>query len=365
MPSFDPTRAPIGRLTRLGVVLDGSSPLARLTALARMCERAGIDAIWLADPAGGSTELDALAIAGQIATDLQHAHLGLMVDPEVRPASVLAAAVAGLARATGMPIEVAVQGHGPSIADYTQVLRDELQAAMPLDRPRLSAVAVSVEGVRRLLQTVDDIVLPGWLHADLETAADAARAAAADAGRDPSSLGVAALVPVSIGRTGAEASARADLDPKFRQHGDPAEIGIFGTLEECQDRVIALRSCRDQRPALPAAGRARRPRRHRSADGDRGRDHGSTPAGGPSIAGPAAARRLGWSWATADPTVGQRRLQTALTRRAVSRTNGRNSPRRVSGSTRPAWAQTDSAAPTRPLPSVTGAATEHSPSSSC
>lgn len=255
MPSFDPTRAPIGRLTRLGVVLDGSSPLARLTALARMCERAGIDAIWLADPAGGSTELDALAIAGQIATDLQHAHLGLMVDPEVRPASVLAAAVAGLARATGMPIEVAVQGHGPSIADYTQVLRDELQAAMPLDRPRLSAVAVSVEGVRRLLQTVDDIVLPGWLHADLETAADAARAAAADAGRDPSSLGVAALVPVSIGRTGAEASARADLDPKFRQHGDPAEIGIFGTLEECQDRVIALAHAgiSDLRCVLPNA----------------------------------------------------------------------------------------------------------------
>jgi alkanesulfonate monooxygenase SsuD/methylene tetrahydromethanopterin reductase-like flavin-dependent oxidoreductase (luciferase family) len=241
MPSFDPTRAPLGRLTRLGVVLDGSSPLARLTALARMCERAGIDAIWLADPAGDtSTELDALAIAGHIATDLQRAHLGLMVDPEVRTSSALATAVAGLARATGVPIEVAVQGEDPSVADYAQLLRDELQAAMRVDRPRLSAIAVSVEGVRRLLEIVDDIVLPGWLHADLETAADAARAAAADSGRDPSSLGVAALVPVSIGRTGAEASARADLDPKFRQHGDPADIGIFGTLEECQDRVIAL-----------------------------------------------------------------------------------------------------------------------------
>ena len=168
MPAFDPTSAPIGRLTRLGVVLDGSSPLARLTGLARMCERAGIDAIWLADPAGGgSTELDAFAIAEHIATDLQRAHLGLMVDPEVRPASALAAAVAGLARTTGVPIEVAVQGEEPSIADYTQTLRDELQAAIPVYRPRLSALAVSVEGVRRLLQTVDDIVLPGWLHADL------------------------------------------------------------------------------------------------------------------------------------------------------------------------------------------------------
>lgn len=241
MPSFRPTRAPLGRLTRLGVVLDGSSPLARLTALARMCERAGIDAVWLADPGvAASTQLDALAIARQIATDLQRARLGLMVDPEVRSTTALAAAVAGLARATGVPIEVAVQGEHPSVADYTRSLRDELQGAMRGDRPRLSAVAASVEGVRRLLETVDDVVLPGWLHADLESAADAARAAAVDAGRDPSSLGVAALVPVSIGRTGAEASARADLDPLFGQFGDPAEIGIFGTLEECQDRVIAL-----------------------------------------------------------------------------------------------------------------------------
>ncbi len=66
------------------------------------------------------------------------------------------------------------------------------------------------------------------------------RAESADAGRDPATLGVAALVPVSIGRTEAEASARADADPVFRAIGHPREVGIFGTLEECQDRVIAL-----------------------------------------------------------------------------------------------------------------------------
>ena len=62
-----------------------------------------------------------------------------------------------------------------------------------------------------LVPLVDDIVLPGWERPDLEAAADEVRAEAVDIGRDPVSLGVAALVPVSIGRTEAEASARADV----------------------------------------------------------------------------------------------------------------------------------------------------------
>ena len=72
--------------------------------------------------------------------------------------------------------------------------------------------------------------------------------------------------------------------------------------------------------------------------------------------GRSTARRRGRSSATApdgaDPTGGLEDKRQEL-------------PRRVVGSTRPAWAQTDSAAPTRPLASVIGAATEHRPSSSC
>ncbi|HEU5322057.1 MAG TPA: hypothetical protein VFX28_14720, partial [Methylomirabilota bacterium] len=37
-----------------------------------------------------------------------------------------------------------------------------------------------------------------------------------------------------------EARARADAEPRFRGSGHPAEVGVFGRLEECQDRVIAL-----------------------------------------------------------------------------------------------------------------------------
>lgn len=50
----------------------------------------------------------------------------------------------------------------------------------------------------------------------------------------------ARTVSVSIGRTEAEAAARADANPAFAHIGDPREGGLFGTLEQCQDRVIAL-----------------------------------------------------------------------------------------------------------------------------
>jgi len=45
---------------------------------------------------------------------------------------------------------------------------------------------------------------------------------------------------VSIGRTSAEAHARASHDPRFHDIGHPATRGIFGTLEQCQDRAIEL-----------------------------------------------------------------------------------------------------------------------------
>jgi hypothetical protein len=45
---------------------------------------------------------------------------------------------------------------------------------------------------------------------------------------------------VSIGRTTAEANARAAADPHFRRVSSPGEVGVFGTLEQCQERVIEL-----------------------------------------------------------------------------------------------------------------------------
>jgi len=224
---FRPVRAPAGRLARLGVILDLDD---RAPTLASLCDRAGIDIAWLADRAGladgagGVSAADAERLAGA----LEHAALGLFVDDRTdvealdRSSSFASLVLAGRLDATW---------HAGRAA--TTPRPDE-------PRVRRGVILDDLAGVTDALLVADDVVLPAWRFPDLETAADEVRAEALEAGRDPTDLGVAAIVPVSIGRTRAEAEARVAADPVFERVGDPAEIGIFGTLEECQDRVIAL-----------------------------------------------------------------------------------------------------------------------------
>ena len=187
---------------------------------------------------------------------------------------------------------------------------------------RLGAVAESQAEIAALLAVVDDVVLPAWRFPDLETAADEARAEAQETGRDPATLGVAALVPVSIGRTSTEAEARADRDPRFARFGHPRDVGIFGTLEECQDRVIALAHAgiSDLRCILP--GGARRPRRHRPADRRHDRHDRRPRAGLAPFAGAAAARGLGRPPGAAAAPGRQRRLTAARRRLGLDRVAG-------------------------------------------
>ena len=233
MTPFDPTRAPAGRLARLGVVIDPAEPSA--VAIARFADLAGIDVVWVASL---GTEGGSLADASVVATAILRARLGAIV-------------------ATGEPPpafanEITVDA-GDETLNLARRLRDDTGGSA--ERPRFAAVAESQAEIAALLAVVDDIVLPAWRFPDLETAADEARAQAQEAGRDPATLGVAALVPVSIGRTSTEAEARADRDPRFARLGHPRDVGIFGTLEDCQDRVITLAHAgiSDLRCILPAA----------------------------------------------------------------------------------------------------------------
>jgi alkanesulfonate monooxygenase SsuD/methylene tetrahydromethanopterin reductase-like flavin-dependent oxidoreductase (luciferase family) len=233
MTPFDPTRAPAGRLARLGVVIDPAEPSA--VAIARFADLAGIDVVWVASL---GTEGGSLADASVVATAILRARLGAIV-------------------ATGGPPpafanEITVDA-GNETLNLARRLRDDTGGSA--ERPRFAAVAESQAEIAALLAVVDDVVLPAWRFPDLETAADEARAQAQEAGRDPATLGVAALVPVSIGRTSTEAEARAERDPRFARLGHPRDVGIFGTLEECQDRVIALAHAgiSDLRCILPAA----------------------------------------------------------------------------------------------------------------
>jgi alkanesulfonate monooxygenase SsuD/methylene tetrahydromethanopterin reductase-like flavin-dependent oxidoreductase (luciferase family) len=232
MRQLDPTRPPAGRLARLGVLIDPSRPDHQ--GVARICDLAGIDIVWLAG-ANGSVAPERWTAAQAIAGSLRHARLGVVVDgPEV-PAGTAVAEVA--------------------FADASEAAR--LAASVREQQDPAPRISVSIDDeaqIRPLLESADDIVLPAWAFDDLETAADEIRAEAAESGRDPATLGVAVTIPVSIGRTGAEAAARADMDPAFVGRGHPRDIGIFGTLEECQDRVIALAHAgvTDLRCLLPA-----------------------------------------------------------------------------------------------------------------
>jgi hypothetical protein len=249
MSRYDSTRAPVGRLARLGMVLDLGEPIERVRGLATLCDRAGIEAVWLAgratihDPARWS---DPSAAAAVVATALGRARLGVMLP--LGHAGVDGAEPTAHAPAAAQEVALAA-------ADVPVAFKAGLIARADVARARVSAVLEDMSQLAPLLTLVDDVVLPGWRFADLETAADEVRAEAAEAGRDPTSLGVAVLLTVSIGRTEAEARVRADADEVFAQLGHPAENGIFGTLEECQDRVIALAHAgiTDLRCVLPAS----------------------------------------------------------------------------------------------------------------
>jgi hypothetical protein len=257
MAAFQPTLAPPGRLVRLGVVLDARGSGARLAEVARMCDRAGIGAIWMDDsaPPGPSPTTDPLPLASgdplaglrELAAVVGRAGLGAMVDG-ARPLPALDGLPAGR-------LELTLLGDARAEADR---LRDGFGGDLP--RPRLGVEVGDPERLDRerlgwLARVADDVLVAA---ADVDRLAEQARtlrAALVLAGRDPASLGVAARLPVSIGRTVAEASARWDAEPAFAALGPPTRAGVFGTLEQCHERVIALAHAgiTDLRCVLPNA----------------------------------------------------------------------------------------------------------------
>src|SRR6266508_1320675 len=97
-----PTVAPPGRLVRLGVVLDTRNPIERLLEVARMCDRAGIGALWVEDveeagvgpaPAAGvgdagddAPRLDAWTALALLAGEVRSARIGAVLDAAAWPA---------------------------------------------------------------------------------------------------------------------------------------------------------------------------------------------------------------------------------------------------------------------------------------
>jgi hypothetical protein len=261
MAAFQPTLAPPGRLVRLGVVLDARGPAARLGEVARMCDRAGIGAVWLDDSApSGAPPADPLGRLRELAPLVARARLGAMLGAPGQVAALdgLPAGPGHLGALDGLPggrLELTLLGGDRPQAER---LLERFGAGGP--RPTL-AVEVGdperLDGERLawLAGVADDVLV---VAGDVDRVAERARAlreAFGLVGRDPGSLGVAVRLPVSIGRTVAEAAARWDAEPAFAGLGPPTRAGVFGTLEQCHDRVLALAHAgvTDLRCVLPGA----------------------------------------------------------------------------------------------------------------
>jgi alkanesulfonate monooxygenase SsuD/methylene tetrahydromethanopterin reductase-like flavin-dependent oxidoreductase (luciferase family) len=240
-----PTRAPTGRLVRLGLVLNPVAPQERLIEVARMGDRAGIGALWVSDvhpldrrPAA----TDPFLVVSLVAPVVRRAQIGLMLTPTPGSADDIARMTGTLQDELGGRLEVGLRlGRlGPiALEAYIAALRRRWSES---ERPA-PPVSLQTElgpSLAPAVRAADDAVLMAGTLEEVEVLAQEARAAGAAAGRAPASLGLAVELPVSIGRTTAEAWARWESDEALAGLGTPAEVAIFGTLEQGHEQVIRL-----------------------------------------------------------------------------------------------------------------------------
>jgi alkanesulfonate monooxygenase SsuD/methylene tetrahydromethanopterin reductase-like flavin-dependent oxidoreductase (luciferase family) len=254
---FRPTVPAPGRLVRLGLVLDTRNDWSRLSETARMCDGAGFDALWIEDRLARNDDeagpKEAWTVLSIVARDVHRARLGAILNPAFRPPAVLAAMARTLDDALGGRLELSFTA-GSHLAEHIALGLDfpdegaawhraEGYAAIVrglLDRPTLAIAGDSSPAFDVAARIADDVVLSPTDPGAAARLVDLIRIACERNDRDVATIGVAMVVPVSIGRTTAEASARAEADPRFQSRGSAHEVGVFGTLEQCQERVIEL-----------------------------------------------------------------------------------------------------------------------------
>jgi hypothetical protein len=215
-PGLSPDTAHEARAVRLSVVVDGRLDAARARQVATLTDRLGLAGVWLRYPwwplsGTGTAETDRAGLLPALAPGAQ-APPGLIVDADAAaPGEADDAWLDRLVQAASP--RIAIAGSPPAITRWQRLIgrRPELtvtQLALPAREGAARAAAVFIE---------------------------VAEAAAAAGGRP-----VLAEVTVSVGRTAAEARARADADELFTLAGHPAQQGLFGTLEECQATAARL-----------------------------------------------------------------------------------------------------------------------------
>jgi hypothetical protein len=222
----------------LSVIIDGRLDAMRARQVATLVDRLGLAGVWLRQPwlptagprmsGADSTSLLAWLTANVLV------RTGLIVDAGLRDAGWFerlgpAAPSARDEAAPASGLSVALSGAPAAISQWQRFTGQRLGPAVAqLAVPVSASVLAESDAV-----PTSAVFVPCTPGRDL--AADVSAAAGVANGRP-----VLVEVTVSVGRTVAEARARADADDLLRLVGHPAKQGLFGTLEECQAAAARL-----------------------------------------------------------------------------------------------------------------------------
>jgi alkanesulfonate monooxygenase SsuD/methylene tetrahydromethanopterin reductase-like flavin-dependent oxidoreductase (luciferase family) len=266
----------------LSIASHSGLPPARIGALAEAAERAGFDAVFVAEGHG-----DALALCHPVAAATRRVRVGTAVaNAALRPPVLTAKTAAQLDQATGgrfvlglgvgnqvMNTRFGLPPHPPleMIEEYVDVVRSVLNRAagydgklfrtgmVPLDSPPVRPglpVYLAALGPRMTElagRIADGVILNLMTPAQAGQAAATVRAAAAAAGRDPASVEVVCVVHCCLSEDPAAAAAAARaVVPRYVLH--PAVPPLFGELGGGVD----LRGVRELTLAGDRAGAAAR-----------------------------------------------------------------------------------------------------------
>jgi hypothetical protein len=224
-PGLSPDTAHEARAVRLSVVVDGRLDAPRARQVATLTDRLGLAGVWLRYPwwpLSGMpvSESDRAGLLAALAAGAR-VPPGLVVDADAAEPGEQAGA--WLDRLVPASLRIALAGSPPAVTRWQGLIGR---------RPGLTATQLALparDGGARAAA----VFVPCAPGRDL--AVEVPAAASAAGGRP-----VLAEVTVSVGRTAAEARARADADELFTLAGHPAQQGLFGTLEECQATAARL-----------------------------------------------------------------------------------------------------------------------------
>jgi len=222
---------PTARAVTVSVVIDGRLDAARARQVATLVGRLGLGGVWLRQPwwpltTPAMSEADTASLLGWLAASTP-VRTGLVVDADrTDPASLDRMAVAG-------GISIALSGAPASVARWQPLFARGLTTRGP--GTAVTELALPVPAAAPATAVFLPCSPARDLASELTELTEVTAGTAIATGRP-----VLAEVPVSVGRTVAEAQARADADDLFMLTGHPAAQGLFGTLEECQATAARL-----------------------------------------------------------------------------------------------------------------------------